>query len=76
MLIDCPESYDFRQPVEYQRLGLADYLKIVKQPMDLGTVKKKLERFQYKAVEDCLYDIMRIWNNCKSYNAQDHVYIL
>lgn len=34
-----PKSLDFRQPVDYVELKLDDYPVIVKNPMDLSTVK-------------------------------------
>ena len=37
-----PESAPFREPVNWQALGLDDYPLIVKKPMDLGTIKVKL----------------------------------
>ena len=33
------QSIEYRQPVDYIGLGLIDYPSIVKQPMDLSTVK-------------------------------------
>lgn len=36
--------------------------------MDLGTVKKKLERRDYKSENDIKTDIDLIWSNCKRYN--------
>jgi len=41
------------------------------QMMDLGTVKRKLERNQYKNASECAEDIRQIWANCKAYNADD-----
>ena len=38
--------------------------------MDLGTVKKKLERGQYGNAAECAADIRLIWDNCKLYNMQ------
>ena len=38
-------------------LGLTDYLTIIKTPMDLGTVKRKLKNNKYKYVEEVLEDI-------------------
>ena len=32
-------SWPFYKPVDVQGLGLHDYLDIIKQPMDLGTIK-------------------------------------
>ncbi len=33
------QSIEFRQPVDYVGLGLTDYPTIIKNPMDLSTVK-------------------------------------
>lgn len=68
-MIDSPDSQEFRQPVDHVGLGLEDYLNIVKTPMDLSTVQKKLQGNKYRGVEDCLDDIQMIWDNCKVYNA-------
>jgi hypothetical protein len=49
-------------------LGLTDYPLIVKYPMDLGTIRKKLVNSKYQLVEEALDDIQLIWDNCKIYN--------
>ncbi|CAB9525499.1 Bromodomain testis-specific protein [Seminavis robusta] len=59
----------FREPVDWRGLGLDDYPKIVKKMMDLGTVKRKLERNQYFSATECANDIRLIWSNCMAYNA-------
>jgi hypothetical protein len=41
------EAYDFLAPVDYKALGLNDYPLIIKNPMDLGTVAKKLKSGVY-----------------------------
>ena len=46
-----PESKVFREPVDHKGLGLFDYLDVVKTPMDLGTIKKKVEAGGYEKVE-------------------------
>ena len=61
-------SLDFLSPVDYVALGILDYPTIITQPMDLGTVKKKLENGEYKIFKDFMSDIILIWNNCKTYN--------
>lgn len=38
--------------------------------MDLGSVRKKLNTKNYENVEDCLEDIMLIWDNAKLYNPK------
>jgi Bromodomain len=42
------DSGPFREPVDWRGLELHDYLDHVKKPMDLGTIKRRLERGQYK----------------------------
>jgi hypothetical protein len=68
-LISRQDSVPFREPVDWKGLELFDYPKIVKKPMDLGTVKRKMERGQYETIEECAVDIRLIWTNCKTYNA-------
>jgi hypothetical protein len=36
-----PKAYDFLEPVDHQGLGLFDYTTIIKNPMDLSTIKVK-----------------------------------
>jgi len=62
------DSEFFRDPVQWQSLGLHDYIEIVKCPMDLGTVRKKLESRDYKKVEQCAADIRLVWSNAMLYN--------
>jgi hypothetical protein len=62
------ESLVFREPVDHVGLGLDDYPLIVTKPMDLGTVKKKIENDEYNAVEDIAADIRLVWSNCMLYN--------
>lgn len=59
----------FREPVDWRGLELYDYPKIIKKMMDLGTVKRKLERKQYATAHECAEDIRLIWKNCWTYNA-------
>lgn len=72
-LIDAPDSFEFRTPVDYVAYGLLDYPLVVKRPMDLGTVKKNLNNNLYETVEACLGDIQLIWDNCKTYNTPENV---
>ena len=43
-----PESLPFRAPVDPIALGIPDYLDIIKKPMDLGTIEKKLRKGKRK----------------------------
>lgn len=46
-----------------------DYYNVIKNPMDLGTVMKKLRNFQYNSKKEFVDDLMLIWSNCLIYNA-------
>ncbi|KAI9829578.1 MAG: hypothetical protein M1819_006083 [Sarea resinae] len=46
-----------------------DYYNVIKHPMDLGTMTKKLKGIQYKSKKEFVNDINLIWANCLKYNA-------
>jgi transcriptional activator SPT7 len=46
-----------------------DYYNVIKHPMDIGTMMKKLKQLQYKSKKDFVDDLMLIWSNCLKYNA-------
>lgn len=54
-----------------------DYFDVIKNPMDLGTVGKKLKAFVYNSKQDFLDDLQLIWSNCFKYNViEGNVYVL
>ncbi|ANB15060.1 SAGA histone acetyltransferase complex subunit SPT7 [Sugiyamaella lignohabitans] len=46
-----------------------NYFNIIKKPMDLNTIMKKLKTFQYKSKDEFVDDLMLIWSNCFTYNT-------
>lgn len=46
-----------------------DYFHIIKSPMDIGSMIKKLKSFAYKSKKDFVGDLSLIWSNCLLYNA-------
>lgn len=46
-----------------------DYNDVIKYPMDLNTVSKKLRTLQYKSKKEFVDDLNLIWDNCLLYNA-------
>jgi len=66
----------FREPVDWRALELWDYPQIITKMMDLGTVKRKLERGQYQTAAECADDIRLIWTNCMTYNADGSDFFL
>lgn len=59
----------FREPVDYVGLRLDDYLDVVKNPMDLKTLKKNLDNGKYKNVSQLVRDAVLIFDNCRLYNG-------
>ncbi|XP_055522078.1 bromodomain-containing protein 2-like isoform X1 [Leucoraja erinacea] len=61
-------AWPFYQPVDAMKLGLPDYHKIIKQPMDMGTIKKRLENNYYWSASECMQDFNTMFTNCYIYN--------
>jgi hypothetical protein len=77
-------AFPFNAPVDHVALGLSNYLDVVKRPMDLGTVRRKLERSggvenadgsndaslyaPYTNCEELNRDVMLTFANAKLYN--------
>ena len=62
-------SWPFFKPLDASLffLGLSDYGTVIKQPMDLTTVKKKLDNGVYSTAEMFAADVRRIFKNCYLY---------
>lgn len=45
-----------------------DYHKIIKNPMDMGTIKKRLENSYYWSASECMQDFNTMFTNCYIYN--------
>lgn len=61
-------AWPFHQPVDAVKLNLPDYHKIIKHPMDLGTIKKRLENKYYWSAKECVQDFNTMFTNCYVYN--------
>jgi len=68
-LIDHPLCKAYLRPVNPELDGAHDYFKIIKHPMDLGTIMKKLENNEYTKVQEWQSDIKLVWDNSKEYNT-------
>ncbi|MBW0490891.1 hypothetical protein O181_030606 [Austropuccinia psidii MF-1] len=60
--------WPFYTPVDIVKLGIPDYPKIVKKPMDLHTMKQKLDRGEYKNGAAFADDFRLMLNNCFIFN--------
>lgn len=53
-------AWPFLEPVDPVALDMDDYFKIVKKPMDLGTIKQKLKTNQYATTSDIATDVRQV----------------
>ncbi|XP_029300505.1 bromodomain-containing protein 3a isoform X2 [Cottoperca gobio] len=61
-------AWPFYHPVDAVALGLPDYHTIITSPMDLGTIKKRLENNYYSSASECMQDFNTMFTNCYIYN--------
>ncbi|XP_019126517.1 E3 ubiquitin-protein ligase TRIM33 isoform X2 [Larimichthys crocea] len=70
----CHElSVGFREPVPS---SVPNYYKIIKQPMDLKKVKKKLQLRSsqyYQSIQDFVSDMRLVFKNCANYNEMTRI---
>lgn len=64
-----PESWPFLKPVN-KRL-VKDYYTIIRRPMDLEKISKKVATHKYHSRVDFLQDIHLIADNCETYNGPE-----
>ena len=65
-------AWPFYKPVDALTLGLHDYHDIIKKSMDLGTIKLKMDRREYKSAAEFEEDVLLIFKNCYQYNPPEH----
>ena len=63
-------ALNFHSPVDYVTLRIPDYPSIIKRPMDLGTIKKKLLSYSYKNCKEFVDDVELVFTNCIVYNGE------
>nr|XP_012295810.1 bromodomain testis-specific protein isoform X1 [Aotus nancymaae] len=65
-------AWPFYNPVDVNALGLHNYYDIVKNPMDLGTIKEKMDNQEYKDAYEFAADVRLMFMNCYRYSPPDH----
>ncbi|KAJ2012827.1 hypothetical protein GGI06_004021, partial [Coemansia sp. S85] len=63
----------FLKPVDIVALNIPDYPTIVKTPMDLSTIERKLKARQYVDTQAFIDDMRLMINNCYMYNGRESV---
>ena len=54
-------------------MAFQDYYTIIKQPMDMSKIKKKLENHEYSCSQECIDDFRLMFSNCITYNKPGEV---
>jgi E1A/CREB-binding protein len=63
----------FNSPVDPVELNLPDYFEVIKNPMDLGTVKKRVDNGLYRFITEVEADINLTFDNAMLYNPEGSV---
>lgn len=61
----------FLVPVDPVLLNIPDYPEKIKHPMDISTIKSKLDNNVYSSPEEFHKDVTLMFNNCYTYNSPD-----
>uniref|UniRef100_A0A0D9V3J3 Bromo domain-containing protein n=1 Tax=Leersia perrieri TaxID=77586 RepID=A0A0D9V3J3_9ORYZ len=74
-LLEHEDGWVFAEPVDARALRLVDYYLYISDPMDLGTVRRRLERRRYADAWAFAADVRLTFANAMSYNSPgDPVY--
>eukprot|EP00501_MAST-03F_sp_TOSAG23-6_P002158 GSMAST32.ASY1.ANO1.2257.1 assembled CDS len=62
----------FNRPVDPVALNIPDYPSVIERPMDLGTIRSKMERGLYSTLLALRADVELVFSNAMLYNAAYH----
>mmetsp|Transcript_33245 Transcript_33245/g.82792 ORF Transcript_33245/g.82792 Transcript_33245/m.82792 type:complete len:491 (+) Transcript_33245:126-1598(+) len=62
----------FNEPVDPERMSIPDYFARVLNPMDLGTIKHRLDKGMYEDTASFVADVRLVWTNALGYNPVGH----
>ncbi|KAG4301774.1 hypothetical protein PCK1_001750 [Pneumocystis canis] len=66
------DARPFNQPVDPVKLNIPTYPTIITNPMDFGTIDKKLSSKQYETVEAFTKDVYLVFTNCFTFNGSEN----
>lgn len=69
---NLPQSWPFIEPVNGSEVP--EYYEIIKKPMDLLTMSKKVQQGNYKSLSEFELDFDLIINNCVEFNGLGNIY--
>ncbi|KAH6942435.1 hypothetical protein HPB50_005498 [Hyalomma asiaticum] len=62
-------AWPFLQPVDAKEAP--DYYTIIKEPMDLQTIERRLQSRHYQKLSEFIGDMTKIFDNCRYYNPRN-----
>lgn len=65
-------AWPFNHPVNSEEVH--DYYEVIKEPMDLSTMERKLEADNYATPEEFIKDAKLVFDNCRKYNNETTPY--
>ncbi|XP_023167741.2 bromodomain testis-specific protein-like [Drosophila hydei] len=66
-------AMDFMEPVDTAALQVPNYYTIIKRPMDVGTIIKRVQNRYYHRVDDLICDFRLVISNCFTFNRPGDV---
>ncbi|CAF1526641.1 unnamed protein product [Rotaria sordida] len=60
-------AWPFQKPVDIK--DVPNYYTIIKDPMDLTTLKTKVMNSKFNTICDYIRDVNKIFNNCRQFNS-------
>jgi hypothetical protein len=69
-LFNHPLAVVFTRPVDPRDDGAQNYFKIILRPIDLGTIRTRLEGYEYATKEDVLTDVQLVRSNAMTFNGK------
>ncbi|EDP50426.1 hypothetical protein KXW98_001193 [Aspergillus fumigatus] len=63
----------YREPVDPIKMNIPHYPQIIKHPMDLGTIERKLKNNEYKTAQAVVDDFNLMVQNAVTFNGPDHL---
>lgn len=72
VLMELKSMTEYSQPFlsRVNKREVPDYHRIIHNPMDIGTMIKKLKQLQYRSKSEFCKDLDQIWTNCFTYNKK------
>ena len=62
------DSCIFHDPVDIVKWNIPHYCEMIKHPMDMGTIKARLNKGSYHSAEECNADYTLMFDNCLTFN--------